>query len=1251
MNDVELRTLAPEYNADYHGTYVSRLNAAVEDPRNRNIALTGRYGSGKSSILDQFLSRQGAKAAEEDKSDRPKKTLRISINTLGPDDGEDLTNRIQKELVKQLVYRAKPGTLRTSRFARLPALTWWRAAIDAFIVAGALVGLLWLFGLRPDENALGTENYLLPMITLCTLAFLVLWGVRWHLGRRTVSQFSTGGASVTFEESTDSYFDKYLDELVAFFEATEPEIVVFEDLDRFDDPQIFDSLRELNTLLNASSHWIGRPDRPVRFVYAIKDSLFEKLGDGQQLKDAAGKPADDDASTLVDVTAGAAALATGSPGTPDEASRAQAVPVKKKDAAEIAIQRANRTKFFEIVIPVVPFLSHSNARDHFLDVLRRLRLPADTMIDRGLIDVVARHTTDMRLMTNIGNEFVVYAERLLWVDRPAPGLDADRLFALVVYKNFHLADFEALPHRGSVLDKLEQRRRDLIDASIETLQTKRADILRGLDRQRRQTHQAALLGERLAIMLKAAGTTLREAAAGGSQLSIDAISEASFWRPVGQTGQLTLTLRHSRSGYESATTFEHSKLRLLFIEASDANDWLDELSPLEIDRLAVIDEKISELRGVSFANLARDDRHEYKGETFGASVNQILLSDLARDLVKQGYLDRYYAEYATVFYGEFLGVDVANFFRNSVWPNEMNVHFAFTTENAVKNVLEQAPAHFLRTRSALNVEIVDHVVSAGPPRAGDLVDFLAKQNNRDTRGFLTSYFNTPASRREELIALLAAKPWPDLFNFLALDDTLDDDETRKRLLSAGLMNAGAGGSHDLNENARAVIARLHPEIKAFSEDQPGVSPDVLFSILVTALPSIQSLRKLSPQLQKLAVTSKRYELSIDNIRAAVALDDDSPISAENLVHEPAVWAYCAENVAGYLRLVDGDARTLSSCSSSEVLSDVVNAEYETWTPALLGDFIAASSPDAALSHITVVAQDTWPLVVGKRRVDPSLPNIAAYAAKIGVDSALATLLVSPDGKVISIEDLEDATCEQMEPLIPRLLNTKAVLTPAQRVSLVAQLMASQARPGLDLTEIEATPDALLAELLQARLIQDRREAFEHFSSASWPSIGPALRVSANAAEFIAPALISGHAAEVVTDSRVPETTRRAVLERLSEFAPTENAGFLAAAGGAARTLRVKLNESDLRAVAPTAQNSEDVLWQLSQHGPALAVVTVLQILSFLPGGFTGFSERSGYEFEIPDSASLASVLDRLKTDGAIEFPRGRPYGKRKVRIA
>ncbi|GAA1961466.1 hypothetical protein [Microbacterium aquimaris] len=81
---IKLRSLAPEYRGDHHNAYVRHLENAVGEKRNRNIALTGRYGAGKSSVLDEF---------ERNHRD---KTVRISINTLGPDkNDQDLTNRIQ----------------------------------------------------------------------------------------------------------------------------------------------------------------------------------------------------------------------------------------------------------------------------------------------------------------------------------------------------------------------------------------------------------------------------------------------------------------------------------------------------------------------------------------------------------------------------------------------------------------------------------------------------------------------------------------------------------------------------------------------------------------------------------------------------------------------------------------------------------------------------------------------------------------------------------------------------------------------------------------------------------------------------------------------------------------------------------------------------------------------------------------------------------------------------------------------------
>lgn len=50
----------------------------------------------------------------------------------------------------------------------------------------------------------------------------------------------------------NSIFNKHLDEILYFFQVTDYNVVIIEDLDRFGTPSIFLKLRELNQLINES---------------------------------------------------------------------------------------------------------------------------------------------------------------------------------------------------------------------------------------------------------------------------------------------------------------------------------------------------------------------------------------------------------------------------------------------------------------------------------------------------------------------------------------------------------------------------------------------------------------------------------------------------------------------------------------------------------------------------------------------------------------------------------------------------------------------------------------------------------------------------------------------------------------------------------------------------------------------------------------------------------------------------------------
>lgn len=88
-----------------------------------------------------------------------------------------------------------------------------------------------------------------------------------------------------------------------FFEASKYNVVIFEDLDRFDIIDIFEKLRELNELINNSE----QIDRRVVFIYAIKDDIFGDVDSDKLTKD--------------------------------------------------------RTKFFDFIIPVIPIINASNSGD------------------------------------------------------------------------------------------------------------------------------------------------------------------------------------------------------------------------------------------------------------------------------------------------------------------------------------------------------------------------------------------------------------------------------------------------------------------------------------------------------------------------------------------------------------------------------------------------------------------------------------------------------------------------------------------------------------------------------------------------------------------------------------------------------------------------------------------------------------------------------------------------------------------------
>ena len=113
--------------------------------------------------------------------------------------------------------------------------------------------------------------YIIIAISAITMLYVASVFIKILLSKFTINsiQNKDGNIQVGKRQKEES-FNQYLDEIMYFFEVFKYNVIFFEDLDRFNNVEIFTKLRELNKLINSSESIT----RKVTFVYAIKDELF-----------------------------------------------------------------------------------------------------------------------------------------------------------------------------------------------------------------------------------------------------------------------------------------------------------------------------------------------------------------------------------------------------------------------------------------------------------------------------------------------------------------------------------------------------------------------------------------------------------------------------------------------------------------------------------------------------------------------------------------------------------------------------------------------------------------------------------------------------------------------------------------------------------------------------------------------------------------------------------------------------------------
>ncbi len=730
--------LAPTSSADNAGIYFEALNYATNNDEVLNIALTGPYGSGKSSVIKSFLAKY------------PRATLQLSLASFLPDGdvpGLRVTKQeIERSILQQILYGVDADKLPFSRFKRIKTPKRISFAITLFITAG--LGCAWYVFSKQSDVISGKFfepltlanwfNYLCAAI-VAVFAWKIIYSVyttSFGLSLKSVSLKDVQIA--TANEDKESILNRHLDEILYFFQSTDYDLVVIEDLDRFENPDIFVTLREINGLINANEGI----KRRVRFLYALRDDIFANT---------------------------------------------------------------DRTKFFEFIVPVIPVINHSNSIDKVLEQGKRINL--DKKLNRQFVREVSRYLTDVRLIRNIFNEYVVYAANLK-ADSDGP-LDPNKLLAILIYKNVIPRDFAALHRQEGALSKvlgryeqyvskIEGELRSEISLVENTLARGESQSLRDKNELRKVYAMAVLQqvpsniltllisNEQIPLGQLADSPRLEEVLA---QPSINVLDIHGSRRVV--------ALNEVEATVDPTRTFADRQVEVGLKSAAFKRD--------SEQRLREINAQLASLRTRRFNEVVRESA-DLISQIF-AEVGEN--KELLKYLILEGYLDDTYYQYISLFHGGSgrLSPNDNGFLLNIRAYNNPTPDFPLDN---IDEVIASMRADDFGRSYVLNRLLVDHLLSnvaANLQRVADAADFMAA-NFALCGPFFRSYY-AKGVHVEKLIQTLAAR-WPS-FTAVALDGT-DGASHAARIVAyapepllKGASNAAALRLY-LSQNTRQVLA-------------------------------------------------------------------------------------------------------------------------------------------------------------------------------------------------------------------------------------------------------------------------------------------------------------------------------------------------------------------------------------------------------------------------------------------------------------
>ena len=721
MSYSEYRDLTPINNIENGDEYIKALNWAFQNSKIKNIALTGPYGAGKSSVIETFLSQDDKKVAQEGwfslKKSIRQSALKISMATFikgksaeNNDIGQKIdvsADEVEKGILKQLFYKVEPYRIPQSRYRKLHKISFFSIFLH-IAVALFLIGLLLaIFAPLTYEKFVESIKTFVPSgiytTIIIALLLVVLSAVGAYLYLTVISKFKvkeiklpTDTTVQSGDEDSDSVFNRNLDEIMYFFESTGYRIVFFEDLDRLSDPKIFVHLRELNNLLNNDD---AIKEKPIVFVYAVRDDIFSK---------------------------------------------------------------EDRTKFFDFIIPIIPVINSTNSGEILLKMLQESNENGIRHnISQGFVLDIAPYISDMRLLQNIYNEFVVYKKTLCISQNLA--LPDQQMMAIIVFKNLYPSDFADIQDEKGILKKAFKDKDEFIARKRKSLQEEIDNSSSVITRAHNDTLKSVRELKYAMIVTLMGGFHTFKGFGNGWSVQIPASNFLSDNFDVNQLEQ-----KDCRNIV--ANVYNHGE-RIINIDVDVLKSYIERwkaIEDLEKTGLRKLQRNIQELH---------NKQHALSGMTFVRifslySTGEVLSDEVRKNklltfLLRRGYIDEKYANYINYFKGTSITKDDMNFILSV--KNQTPLPFDYSLTK-ISMVIDQLQEYEFEQKAIYNFDLLDELLKK--EQSEKLTAFITQLSDESEVSwkFIDEFMSNTV--HQDCFVRLLVERWPGMWRHISTDKTL-----------------------------------------------------------------------------------------------------------------------------------------------------------------------------------------------------------------------------------------------------------------------------------------------------------------------------------------------------------------------------------------------------------------------------------------------------------------------------------------------